>query len=86
MSDEPDGPNGTRRGWRPWLWRAPWIILALLVLYPVSAGPEHWLYSSGHLDEQIIRIYEPLDENLIESVSETLNDVYLWWINLNLNL
>ena len=37
MTDKPDGKRG---------WTAVWIVVALLVLYPLSIGPAAWLQDS----------------------------------------
>jgi hypothetical protein len=50
MSDEPEDPDGKRRGWG---WRAG-IVVTVLALYVLSAGPASYLESHGFIPERTI--------------------------------
>jgi hypothetical protein len=71
-----------RRPWWRWAWRAPWIVLLLLLLYVLSAGPAYGLCARGYIQfDTFSRLYlDPIDE--VTWRSDTLTHLERWYLSL----
>ena len=61
MSDDADKPDAKRRAWSG----AGWIVLTLLVVYPLSVGPVAFLAGAGVISDTSIAALQPVYTPLV---------------------
>lgn len=82
VTDEGTGNSSASRGVL-----AVWVVLFVVVLYPLSIGPAAWLYERLHLDgtamgAALTMIYYPIVMLREANPNGRINDIVSSWISL----
>ncbi len=73
--DRTEGANESRKGFP-----VVWIVLFLLVAYPLSIGPALVLVENDLLPENTLSLYRPIE--LLADRSDAVRDVFRWYVGV----